>query len=213
MAVSTLTDTDWSRHHDPRANPIRPRVARITCFDTLEDLISICKAKPPNTRFKASGSHWGLSEAALSDHDAIETNWPGHESVPRYSGLDLDLEHLYSEPLFHFLVTNPPVKAELLASDPCLQRPASGPFFVHLKAGTRVYEAYSLLDRTGAKTGTLAAHLNAELAGTPAAGAYDGPWAFATLGGAGGQTVFGALTTGTHGGDYRQRTVSWRCIS
>ena len=65
-----------------------------------------------------------------------------------------------------------------------------------------------LLDRTGAKTGTLAAHLNAELAGTPAAGAYDGPWAFATLGGAGGQTVFGALTTGTHGGDYRQQPIS-----
>jgi hypothetical protein len=28
------------------------------------------------------------------------------------------------------------------------------------------------------------------------------PWAFHTLGGAGGQTVFGALTTGTHGADF-----------
>ena len=32
---------------------------------------------------------------------------------------------------------------------------------------------------------------------------YLGPWAFHTLGGSGGQTVFGALNTGTHGGDFR----------
>jgi hypothetical protein len=32
---------------------------------------------------------------------------------------------------------------------------------------------------------------------------YLGPWAIETLGSAGGQTVFGALTTGTHGGDFR----------
>lgn len=32
---------------------------------------------------------------------------------------------------------------------------------------------------------------------------YRGSWGFATLGGAGGQTVFGALATGTHGGDFR----------
>ena len=42
----------------------------------------------------------------------------------------------------------------------------------------------------------------------PNAGAYSGPWGFMTLGGAGGQTVFGALTTGTHGGDFRQRPIS-----
>ena len=208
MATTTLTNTDWSRHHDPRTNPIRPNVARITCFDTLEDLINICKARAPSTRFKGSGSHWGLSEAALSDHDAIETNWPGPESVPRYSGFDLDLNELRSDQLFHFLVSNPPGKAELLTSDPCLQRPGSGPFFVHLKAGTRIYEAYSLMDQAVAPAGSLAADLNAALAGTAAAGAYNGPWGFATLGGAGGQTVFGALTTGTHGGDYFQQPIS-----
>jgi hypothetical protein len=32
---------------------------------------------------------------------------------------------------------------------------------------------------------------------------YLGPWGFQTLGGAGGQTVFNALTTGTHGGDIK----------
>ncbi|CDI01134.1 hypothetical protein BN873_1070016 [Candidatus Competibacter denitrificans Run_A_D11] len=54
----------------------------------------------------------------------------------------------------------------------------------------------------------LAQSLNAKLAGGPNAGAYNGPWGFMTLGGAGGQTVFGALTTGTHGGDFRQRPIS-----
>jgi hypothetical protein len=37
---------------------------------------------------------------------------------------------------------------------------------------------------------------------------YFGPWAFRTLGGAGGQTVVGALTTGTHGGDFRQPPIA-----
>jgi hypothetical protein len=37
---------------------------------------------------------------------------------------------------------------------------------------------------------------------------YKGPWAFPTLGGAGGQTVFGALNTGTHGGDHRQPSIA-----
>jgi hypothetical protein len=208
VAVITLTNKDWSRHHDPRTTPIRPNVARITCFDTVEDLINICKARPAATRFKGSGSHWGLSEAALSDHDAIETNWPGPEPVPRHSGPEFDLAELHSDQLFHFLMSNPPGKAETLTNDPCLQRPAAGPFYVHIKSGTRVYEAYTFLDQSTAPANSFGAKLNKALAGTPAAGAYNGPWAFATLGGAGGQTVFGALTTGTHGGDYRQQPIS-----
>lgn len=207
MTIQTLHNRPWARHHDPHRVPIRPNVRRITCFNTIDDLIKICK-QPSNTKFKASGSHWGLSEAALSDDEAIETNWPGPDSVPRHSGLDVDLDELYSDPLFHFLVSNPPEKAEALTFDPCLQERDSRPFFVHLKSGTRLYEAYSLLDQAGAPLGKFASRLNNALSGTAAAKAYDGPWAFATLGGAGGQTVFGALTTGTHGGDYRQQPIS-----
>ena len=207
MSIHTLQNQPWTRHHDPRTSPIRPNVARITCFDTIGELIQICATRPHNTKFKASGSHWGLSEAAISDDEAIETNWPGPEAVPRHSGYDLDLEAIYSDSLFQSLVSNPPGNAEELTSDPCLQR-ASRPFFVHLKSGTRVYEAYSLLDQAGVKPGTLADRLNKKLEGTPDAGAFKGPWAFTTLGGAGGQTVFGAVTTGTHGGDYRQLPMS-----
>src|SRR5256886_5649970 len=37
---------------------------------------------------------------------------------------------------------------------------------------------------------------------------YLGPWGFQTLGGAGGQTVFGALATGTHGGDFHMPPIA-----
>lgn len=209
MSIVTLTNRPWTRQHDPKSSPARPSVARIHCFDDVRDLINLCATHPPGAKFKASGSHWGLSEAALSDDDAIETNWPDDGvNVPRYSGLDVDMDKLYSDALFRFLVANPPVRAELATTDPCLQPRQAGPFYVHMKAGTRIYEAYMLLDGQRAAPGTFADRLNRALAGTPNAGAYNGPWAFATLGGAGGQTVFGALTTGTHGGDYRQKPIS-----
>lgn len=208
MTILTFTNHSWTRYHDPRAIPIRPNVAKITCFDTLEDLIHICASRTSSLKLKASGSHWGLSEAALSDDEAIETNWPGPEVAPRHSGLDVDLDELFSNLLFNFLIANPPGQAEKLISDPCLPETEFGSFYVHVKSGTRIYELYALLDRLGAAPETFAHRLNQELVGTPNANAYDGPWAFTTLGAAGGQTVFGALTTGTHGGDYKQRPIS-----
>ena len=48
--------------------------------------------------------------------------------------------------------------------------------------------------------------------GTPINGTYDQEWGFATLGGAGGQTVYGALNTGTHGGDFMQQPISDSCV-
>lgn len=207
MTILTLTPRPWIRHHDPAAQPARPLVRKIICFDALEDLITICSTRAAGELLKASGSHWGLSDAALSDDVAIETNWPGPDAVPRYTGLDIDLDHLYSEALFHYLISNPPEKAEVLATDPCLQQRLAGHFYVHLKSGTRIYQAYSLLDQMQASPGDFARRLNRAVA-PPHAGAFDGPWAFATLGGAGGQTVYGALSTGTHGGDYKQQPIS-----
>ena len=206
MSFNTYTSRPWARFHDLKSNPIRPVGTRVTCFDSWIDLVEICKTSGVSRKFKAAGSHWSLSESTISDGDALETNWPGPESWERYSGND-DLNDLYSEPLFDFLVENPPNKAETLTADPCLQQRAAGPFYVHLKSGTRLYQAYSILDRVGAPAGSFADRLNREL-GTRHAGAYDGPWALETMGGAAGQTLFGALTTGTHGGDYLQRPVS-----
>lgn len=209
MTIQTLTNTDWKRNHDLNTSAIRPRAEKIHCFDTFEDLIQLCASRPSGKKLKAVGSHWALSEAALSDNEFIETNWPGNEDVPRHSGFDdVDFGQIISQSLFELLVSNPPIPAEQSTSDPCLNFGLFGSFLVHVKSGTRIYETYRLLDQNEPVTGTLAAMLNEKLAGTEHANAYSSPWAFLTLGGAGGQTVFGALTTGTHGGDYKQQPIS-----
>jgi hypothetical protein len=208
MSIATFTNTAWSRHHDLDGVPIRPKAHKIHFFDTLESLIRLSAKRKPGRHLKATGSHWGLSDAALSDDEFIETNWPGPEDVPRHSGLDLDFGKLISDPLFEYLLSVPPIRAEKATKDPCLSEGPAFTFFVHIKSGTRVYETYSLLDQETLVPESLADRLNARLLGSPNENAFGGPWAFRTLGGAGGQTIFGALTTGTHGGDYLQRPIS-----
>lgn len=124
-----------------------------------------------------------------------ECIWPG----------SVDLHQLINDDLFEHLATHPVNPPGTLTHDPCLSGLLRDAFFVHLKSGTRVYKAYSLLDDVTRPT-ELAAKLNASLGEDK--GRYLGPWGFQTLGGAGGQTVMGALTTGTHGGDFRQRAIA-----
>jgi hypothetical protein len=208
MAIKTLT-RNWKRFHDGENSFIAPG-ATIHCVSGAASIIELCRDRPANKKFKASGSHWALSTATVSDDEFIETNWPVDETppVPRHSGLDIDLFELIDDNLFDFMVSHPSQRADAVTVDACLTEEPVNFFFVHLRSGTRVYEAYSLLDGATGGVTKLAQELNHSLAGGPSAGAYDGPWAFRTLGGAGGQTVFGALTTGTHGGDYRQRPIS-----
>ncbi len=206
MSILTLTK-DWRRFHDPEDDFICPG-STIHCVRDAETIIERCRDRPADKKYKAAGSHWALSTVTLSDDEFIETNWPGHEDVPRHSGLDVSMYDLIDDRLFDLMASHPPTKPGALTSDPCLGEGQQNSFFVHLRSGTRVYEAYSLLDGSSGFKTELALKLNEKLQGGDFEGAYDGPWAFATLGGAGGQTVFGALTTGTHGGDYRQRPIS-----
>ena len=206
MAITTLTK-DWRRFHDPEDDFICPG-STIHCVRDAATIIERCRDRPTDKKYKAAGSHWALSTATVSDDEFIETNWPGPEVVPRHSGLDVSMYDLIDDGLFDLLASHPPEKPGALSSDPCLGEGQQNSFFVHLRSGTRVYEAYSLLDGSTGVMTELAIRLNEKLVGGQHEGAYDGPWAFTTLGGAGGQTVFGALTTGTHGGDYRQRPIS-----
>ena len=210
MARDTLKNVAWRRFHDSRnAPPSRPNVAAVHCADAAEDFIQICKDRPASgLKLKAAGSHWSLSESTVSDDSALETHWPDAGNVPLNSGLAVDMHKIISSQLYNFMRANPPTPPDQATVDPCLNEGPQNCFFIHLKSGTRVYEAYSLMDGMQATPTTLARKLNNELAGTNFANAYDGPWGFQTLGGAGGQTVFGALTTGTHGGDFRQRPIS-----
>ncbi|RYF51415.1 MAG: hypothetical protein EOO38_03285 [Cytophagaceae bacterium] len=209
MTVNTLTHVEWRRFHDPLLSPIRADIETVHCADNAADFIEICHARPATGRkLKAAGSHWSLSKSTLSDNVALETNWPDADTVPRNTGLDIDMSEIISMPLFEEMVKNPPVAPDAATSDPCQRDDAKNCFFIHLKSGTRIYEAYSLMDSMAVNPTGLAQKLNERLAGSLNARAYDGPWGFMTLGGAGGQTVFGALTTGTHGGDFRQRPIS-----
>lgn len=209
MATDTLKHVEWRRFHDPILTPMRSDVAEVHCADEAADFIAICHARAATgVKLKPAGSHWSLSESTVSDGSTLETNWPGPQAVHRNTGLAVDLMHLISDPLFNAMVENPPTTPDAARTDPCLRDTAKNCFFVHLKSGTRVYEAYRLLDGMAAAPTILAQELNGKLVGSRTAGAYDGPWGFMTLGGSGGQTVFGALTTGTHGGDFRQRPIS-----
>jgi hypothetical protein len=73
-------------------------------------------------------------------------------------------------------------------------------YLVHIETGKRIYQLYAELDQGEESIPVSLASLLRNVYGNDD---YRGPWAFRTLGGAGGQTVFGALTTGTHGGDHR----------
>ena len=70
-----------------------------------------------------------------------------------------------------------------------------GLYPIHVETGKRVYQLYAELDAGDTDKRSLATLLNVKFNNSD----YLGPWAFRTLGGAGGQTVFGALHTGTHG--------------
>jgi hypothetical protein len=199
MAVTQLLGSSWTRKHDLPGAPLLPVVPKIYFPSSLEDLIEICKSRPTGESLKAAGSHWALSNAAVSDTAFIETHDPTdqfpamdqtrYDVVPKCLHPDV-LEALRNRRPKPFDTTN-------INED-------EGTYFIHFETGKRIYQLYAELDRGDTDNpNSLANFLKGE-----GNSDYEGPWAFSTLGGAGGQTVFGALNTGTHGGDHRQPPIS-----
>jgi hypothetical protein len=190
MPLETRLDQPWTRKHDLPATPYVPHAAKIHYPASLEELIDICKSRAPNERLKAAGSHWALSEAAVSDHTFIETHDP-NDLLPAMGHTlhDVFPKCLHPEVLDRFG-----------------QDPTPNTTFIHVEAGKRIYQLYAELDQVDGLSDprTFASYINDKYSNP----AYQGPWAFETLGGAGGQTVVGALTTGTHGGDWRQPPIA-----
>lgn len=186
MGISEVRNRAWTRRHDDPRMPLLSQVPRVVYPATLADLITLCHARPRSERLHAAGSHWALSEAAISDHTFIELNDPegAHEALDR---------------TLHDVVPH------LLHPD-LVERMKNVEFrdyfgtLVHVEAGKRIYQLYAELaqevrpDDTHTLGGWFASEHNVDH--------YLGSWAFETLGGAGGQTIVGALTTGTHGGDF-----------
>jgi hypothetical protein len=71
--------------------------------------------------------------------------------------------------------------------------------YYHVEAGCRIHDLYSRLDGQDPAWPTPTDGLSPGLRG---------PWAMPTLGGAGGQTIAGAISTSTHGGDQHRPPIA-----
>jgi hypothetical protein len=199
MAIDEVSRQVWTRKHDDPAKPVVPSAPRTVYAKSLEELIEICSTRKPSENIHAAGSHWALSRAAISDSVFVETHDPNDVrqamgrtlydvvGVPGCLNQDF-VDALASQKVLPF-DTNP--KNVSVAKN-------EGLYPIHIETGKRVYQLYSELDSGDDDPRSLAIHLNKKMKNST----YLGSWAFKTLGGAGGQTVFGALTTGTHGGDF-----------
>jgi hypothetical protein len=188
MAVRCVSNHFWTRKHDKKSVPLFAAVPR-TCFPvTLADLIEICSTRAPSNRLHAAGGHWGLSEAAFSDHTFIETHDPGGARPVMGATLTNVVPACMSQSYLDWL-------------DAWTKQPEARLFnLIHVEAGKRIYQLYSELDDPVdmATDKTLGGYLKKHYGNHK----LGGSWAPFTLGSAGGQTIVGALNTGTHGGDF-----------
>lgn len=174
----------WTRRHDDPRRNLFASVPLTAYPQTLADLIELCRDRPPEVRLHAAGSHWALSESAISDHTFIETHDPRNVLPAMGRTLWEVVPHCLHDAVIQRMRGPDPASSTL----------------VHIESGKRIYQLYAELGEKDPCTDgkTLGGYMKELGAGEK----YQGPWAFETLGGAGGQTVVGAFSTGTHGGDF-----------
>jgi hypothetical protein len=200
MAVDQVLGQPWTRKHDEPGVPVRPVTSRIVFPKSLEELIELCTTRAPGERLRAAGSHWALSDAAIADTTFVETHQ--HDELFQAMGrtlFEVVPGCLTQETIHHLAARNPPPYDATRADED------GGFYLVHFETGKRVYQLYAELDQGDDNNPDSLAVLLRDHFQNPD---YLGPWAFRTLGGAGGQTVFGALNTGTHGGDFRAPPIA-----
>lgn len=190
----------WARKHDLPGVALVPSAPRVIYPTSLEDVIALCKTRAPDERLRAAGSHWALSRAAVSDNVFVETHDPNNVLPAMGRTLYDVVPGCLSEPFIKRLAGSHPAPYD---EEQALEN--VGLYPMHMETGKRVYQAYAEMDFGDDGNPQSLACLLRDKHGN---GSYLGPWAFRTLGGAGGQTVFGALTTGTHGGDFRQPPIA-----
>ncbi|MEV7547640.1 hypothetical protein, partial [Streptomyces sp. NPDC089915] len=179
-------DAPWTRKHDDPRGVLFPSVPETAYPKSLQELVDLCRTRPSGVRYKSAGSHWALSDSAVSDHTFIETHDP--RGIRQVLGRTLTQ-----------------VVPGCLHPD-LLERMRNARFvdmygtLCHVEAGKRICQLYAEWDQVDPCTdestlgGFMKKHYGVDH--------FSGPWGFATLGGAGGQTVVGAFSTGTHGGDF-----------
>lgn len=196
MAIDEVFGQPWTRKHDNPTTPVVPSAPRTVFPKSLEELIEFCKNRQSFEKFHAAGSHWALSEAAMSDSVFVESHDPNdvHRALGKTLRDVVSIPGCLSQQFIDALAaqTIPPFDSSTVAEN-------AGLYPIHIETGKRVFQLYAELDFGEDDPQSLAVLLAQQKGNT----SYLGSWGFHTLGGAGGQTVFGALTTGTHGGDFR----------
>jgi hypothetical protein len=193
MAIDRVFNSPWTRKHDDPRFALIPQAPEIVYPTTLVDLIDLCKNRPADKRLKAAGSHWGLSHAAISDNTFLETHDPRNMHQAMTKTLHDVIPHCLNMSFLQNMVTE-----EDDSGNPT--------YLVHVESGKRIYQLYSELD-VGSDVDdpdSLAVFIKTKFENTN----YGGSWGFATLGGAGGQTIVGAFNTGTHGGDFDRAPIA-----
>jgi hypothetical protein len=193
MAMPQSSNAPWTRKHDKPGTPLIPQAPMIMYPQSLEDLIAICSA--PGGQLRAAGAHWGLSQAAISDDIFVETN-DFNNIFPAMGRTLYDVAPACLSD--QFLTSLNEMTTNATHTPP-------PPYFFHMEAGKRIYQAYAEMD---VGDDNQPASLCAKMATLFGNKSFSGPWGFPTLGGAGGQTVVGALTTGTHGGDFDRPPIA-----
>jgi hypothetical protein len=192
MSIPQSLLAPWTRKHDKPGVPLIPQAPVLFFPRSLEDLIELCKTRPPGQRFHAAGSHWALSTAAVSDDAFIETH-DFNEVFP-----------VMGRTLFNVV---PACLSDAFLDELNTQSQSSGAqsYFVHFESGKRIYQLYAELDVGDSQNPqSLCVLMQNRFSNN----AFTGSWGFETLGGAGGQTVVGALSTGTHGADFDRPPIA-----
>jgi hypothetical protein len=150
---------------------------------SLSDLVQIvqqAEAAEPPRKVHAAGSSWSLSDAPATPDYLVETK-------ALHASLYDVIPHALRE------------DARLaLTAQPSGQRHS----YYHVEAGITIHELCRRLDQPDTRW-PLPTH---DLAGQhPVLG---GRWALATMGGASGQTLAGAISTGTHGSDVQLQPMA-----
>lgn len=198
MTVREARNQRWARKHDDPGQPTRQSVDRVVYPDSLIDLIDLCTS-PGKAGLRAAGSHWALSETAVSDGSFVET----HDPNDRFSAMGRTLYDVIptcmTEDYLDGLAT---VDAEPYDGEIHEQR---AEYLVHFESGKRIYQLYAELDQGDENNPRSLASL---LAADYNQSSYRGPWALPTMGGGAGQTFVGAALTGTHGGDFMMGPIA-----
>ncbi len=208
MSIPESHNAPWTRKHDKPGAPWIAQAPTIAYPQSLQDLIAVVQSRQPGQYFKAAGSHWALSTAAISDNVFIETNDPNNvfPALGRtlYDVVPNCLTDAFIQAVASGSIGFVGAAVPIFSTAPT-QPPPPPYYYVHAEAGKRIYQLYAEMDSGDTHE---ARSLNALLKSKFNKSIYTHGYGFATMGGAGGQTIVGALTTGTHGGDFDRGPVA-----